>query len=58
MALTKLVKAILDDERTIRTVSTYLNGKYNEEDIYVGVPAIITGGGVREILEISLNEAD
>lgn len=58
MALTKLVKAILDDERTILTVSTYLNGKYNEEDIYVGVPAVITGGGVREILEISLNEAD
>ena len=58
MALTKLVKAILDDEKTILTVSTYLNGKYNEEDVYVGIPAIITGSGVRELLELDLNEED
>jgi len=58
MALTKLVKAILDDERTILTVSAYLNGNYNEEDVYVGVPAVITGSGVRELLELDLNEED
>ncbi len=58
MALTRLVKAILDDEKSILTVSTYLNGEYNEKDIYIGVPAIITNKGVREILELPLNEQD
>ncbi len=56
MALTKLVRAILNDEKTILTVSTYLNGEYDEEDIYIGVPAIVTNKGVREILELPLNE--
>lgn len=58
MALTRLVKAILDDEKTILTVSTYLNGEYNENDIYIGVPAIITNKGVREIIELPLSEND
>lgn len=58
MALTRLVKAILDDEKSILTVSTYLNGEYNEKDIYIGVPAIITNKGVRELLELPLSEQD
>ena len=58
MALTKLVKAILNDEKTLLTVSTYLNGEYNEKDIYIGVPAVVTNKGVREILKLPLNEQD
>ena len=58
MALTKLVKAILNDEKALLTVSTYLSGEYNEKDIYIGVPAIITNKGVREILELKLNDQD
>ncbi len=58
MALTKLVKAILNDEKALLTVSTYLDGEYNEKNIYIGVPAIITNKGVREILELKLNGQD
>ena len=58
MALTRLVTAILNDEQSILTVSAYLNGEYNEKDIYVGVPAIITSKGVRELLELTLSEKD
>lgn len=58
MALTKLVKAILNDEKTLLTVSTYLDGEYNEKDIYIGVPAVVTNKGVREILKLPLNEQD
>ncbi len=58
IALTKLVKAILDDEQSILTVSTYLNGEYNQKDIYIGVPAIVTAKGVREVLELPLSEKD
>ena len=49
---------ILNDEQSILTVSTYLSGEYGHKDIYVGVPAIITSKGVREILELPLNEED
>lgn len=56
VALTRLVKAVLNDEEAILTVSTFLNGEYNEKDIYIGVPAIITNKGIREILELPLNE--
>ena len=58
MALTKLVKAILNDEKSLLTVSTYLNGEYKQKDIYIGVPAVVTSKGVREILELQLNEQD
>ena len=58
MALTRLVTAILNDEQSILTVSTNLNGEYGQKDIYIGVPAIITSKGVREILELPLNEQD
>lgn len=58
MALTKLVKAILNDEKSLLTVSTYLNGEYKQKDIYIGVPAVVTSKGIREILELQLNEQD
>lgn len=55
MALRKIVKAVLDDENTILTVSTYLkDGQYGQDDIYIGVPAIINSNGVRELLNIDL----
>ena len=59
MALTRLVKAILDNENAILTVSTYLeNGKYGQDDVFIGVPAIINSKGVRELLELDLNEEE
>ena len=56
MALNRLVRAIIDDENSILTVSTYLENQYGQNDIYIGVPAIINRHGVREILELELND--
>lgn len=56
MALNRLVRAILDDENSILTVSTYLSGQYGQNDIYIGVPAIINQNGVREVLVLDLND--
>ena len=58
MALNRLVKAVLNDENAILTVSTYQNGEYGQEGMYIGVPAIINKDGVREILELKLNKQD
>ena len=57
MSLNRLVRAILDNENSILTVSTYLqNGEYGQDDVYIGVPVIINQNGVRELLKLELNE--
>lgn len=59
MALRKLVKAVLDNENTVLTVSTYLkDGEYGQDDIYIGVPAIINSNGVRELINLELTEEE
>ena len=59
MALSRLVRAIINDENSILTVSTYLkDGQYGQDDIYIGVPAIINSDGVRELLELELSEEE
>lgn len=59
MALNRIVRAILDNENSILTVSTYLdNEKYGQNDVYIGVPAIINKNGVRELLELELDEKE
>ena len=59
MSLNRLVRAILDDENAIITVSTYLeNGEYGQNDVYIGVPAIVNKNGIRELLKLDLNEKE
>lgn len=56
MSLNRLVRAILDDENSILTVSTYLqNGEYGEDDVFIGVPSIINKTGVRELVKLDLD---
>ncbi len=56
MGLVRLTKAIFQNDNTILTVSGYLNGEYGQEDIYIGVPAIVNREGIREVVQIGLNE--
>ena len=59
MALNRIVRAILDDENSILTVSTYLEGReYGQNDVYIGVPAIINENGVRGLLKLDLNKEE
>lgn len=58
MGLARITKAILNNENAILTVSSYLDGQYNEKDVYIGVPAIINRNGIREIVELDLNEKE
>ena len=58
VGLTKIIKAILNNEHEILTISTLLNGEYGKQDIYMGVPAIITNEGVQEILQLDLNKEE
>ena len=54
LGLTKIVKTILNNTNEILTISAYLNGEYNQKDIYIGVPAVINSNGARELLELNL----
>jgi len=58
MALNRLIKAVLNDENAILTVSAYQNNQYGQEGIYIGVPAIINKNGVKDILKLKLNKKD
>ncbi len=55
LGLTKIIKAILNDQNEIMTVSTYLKGEYGHEGLYIGVPTIINRKGAREVLELPLD---
>ena len=57
MSLYKIVKSVLDNDNSILTVSTFLkDGKYGQDDVYIGVPAVINKNGVRELLELDLSK--
>ena len=57
MGLNRIVRVVLDNENSILTVSTYLkDGEYGQDDIYIGVPAIVNSNGVRELLTLNLND--
>ncbi|GGK16481.1 L-lactate dehydrogenase 2 [Caldalkalibacillus thermarum] len=58
MAMARLTRAILNDENSVLTVSTLLNGEYGLKDIYIGVPAIVNRSGIREVVELNLNEQE
>lgn len=58
MSLVRITKGILNNENSILTVSAYLNGEYGHKDVYIGVPAIINRAGIREVIELDLNEKE
>jgi L-lactate dehydrogenase len=53
-----LTKAILRNENSVLTVSTYLSGEYNQSNVFVGVPAVVNRNGIREIVELDLSKEE
>lgn len=54
MCLVRITNAILGDENSILTISSY-----NEKnDVFVGMPSVINKDGVREVCHISLSEEE
>lgn len=54
MSLARIVGTILQDQNSVLTVSTYLNGEYGLKDVCLGIPAIVGQGGVKRIVETEL----
>ncbi|MGM9949577.1 MAG: L-lactate dehydrogenase [Lysinibacillus sp.] len=58
MCLTRITKAILNDENSILPVSCLLEGKYGQNDIYMSVPAVVNRKGIKEVIELDLDEKE
>lgn len=56
MCLTRITKAIFNNEHSILTVSCLLEGQYGQNDIYLSVPAIVNRQGVQEVIEVDLDD--
>ncbi len=57
-SVAEMVEAILLDENRILPCSTYLQGQYGIDGLYVGVPIKLGAGGVKEVIEIELTEEE
>lgn len=58
MGLTRISRAILQNQDVILTVSALLDGEFGHENVYIGVPAVINRQGVRKVVEIPLSERE
>jgi malate dehydrogenase len=54
----QLVEAIVRDKKRILPCAAYLTGEYGQEGIFLGVPCKLGAGGLEEILEVDLTEAE
>jgi len=54
----KIVKAIIRDEHMVMPVTVMLNGEYGIEGVYAGVPAVITGNGIKELVQYRLTDEE
>jgi len=58
LALDRIVTAILRDESAVLNVATLLDNYHGVSDVFLGVPCIVDRQGVREVLDIRINEEE
>ena len=51
-----MVKAILTDSDEVLPTCAWTSGQYGISDVYLGVPARLGAGGVKEIVELEVND--
>lgn len=58
MGLTRISRAILQNQDVVLTVSALLEGEFGHDDVYIGVPAVINRQGIRDVVEIPLSDRE
>lgn len=58
VSLARITRAILNNEHAVLPLSVYLEGEYEQNDIYIGSPAIVNRSGIKKIVEIPLNDSE
>jgi malate dehydrogenase len=57
-AATAMVAAVLGDAGAIMPVCAWVNGQYGIDGVYLGVPVRLGRGGVQEVVELPLADAE
>lgn len=60
LAVQRIVSAILNDENSVLTVSTYVEDEFHGllQDLYISLPCVVNSHGVREILRPDYSEEE
>lgn len=58
LAVSRILEAILNDERTMLTVSSVLEGQYGLNEVALSLPSIVGVDGVEEVLTHDLSEGE
>ncbi|MCL2522252.1 MAG: L-lactate dehydrogenase [Erysipelotrichales bacterium] len=59
MALAFIINAILDDKRSILSVSTLINSDYyGIHNLFIGLPVLVSKDGVQGLIELKLNKEE
>ena len=54
----EMVEAIVKDSNRVLPAAAWVTGQYGLEDMFIGVPVTLGKGGVKEIVELDLNEKE
>lgn len=57
-AIAKMVEIIIKDSKQIIPCSSFLQGEYGVNNIYIGVPVILGKQGIEKIIELKLNKEE
>lgn len=57
-AAAQMVEAIMLDQNRIFPCAVNLNGEYGIKDLFLGVPVKLGHGGIKEIIEVDLDESE
>jgi L-lactate dehydrogenase len=58
LALVRITQAVINDENAILPVSSLINGYLGIKDVYLSLPAVVNKDGVRQVLELDMDEAE
>ena len=57
-AVVEMIEAIVKDSNRILPVAAWLTGQYGIRDLFIGVPAKLGRGGIKQILELKLTDEE
>ena len=57
-AAARMVRAVAEDSGEVMPVCAWVDGQYGIDGVYLGVPARIGKGGVQEVVEVGLDDAE
>jgi L-lactate dehydrogenase len=56
--LMRIAEAIIRDQKTVLSISSYIEDYYGIEDVYMSLPTVVDRDGVNHVLRLELNPAE